>query len=163
MGRKEGSLTDHDNRLMDVSSCCCFSSFFFPFSFSFGGQQSYTREDVESLAPMEGASGDDRSYVTRREGEYMAASYVNFYIANEAVVVPQFGDPDSDEDAIKTLERLFPHRTVIGVSSRSILLGGGNIHCITQQIPKQQDQLQQQQNGQDPQQEQHHHHPHRED
>jgi agmatine deiminase len=64
----------------------------------------------------------------------MAASYVNFYIANKAVVVPQFGVP-TDEQAIAALQERFSTRKVIGVSSREILLGGGNIHCITQQIP----------------------------
>ena len=63
-------------------------------------------------------------------------SYVNFYIANEAVIVPQFGDAIYDAKAIQTLTPLFaPKRTVLGVSSRDILIGGGNIHCITQQVP----------------------------
>jgi agmatine deiminase len=65
----------------------------------------------------------------------MAGSYVNFYIANTAVVVPQYGCPESDAKAIETLVPLFPERTVVGVQSREILLGGGNIHCITQQVP----------------------------
>jgi agmatine deiminase len=65
----------------------------------------------------------------------MAASYVNFYIANAAVIVPQFGDADADAKALETLRPLFPDRQVIGVASREVLLGGGNIHCITQQLP----------------------------
>ena len=66
----------------------------------------------------------------------MAASYVNFYIANRAVIVPQFGDAEADALALKTLQPLFPDRhQVVGVYSREILIGGGNIHCITQQIP----------------------------
>jgi agmatine deiminase len=64
----------------------------------------------------------------------MAASYVNFYIANGGIVMPLFDDP-KDRDAIDLLTRLFPGRRVVGVRSREILLGGGNIHCITQQIP----------------------------
>lgn len=72
---------------------------------------------------------------TRTAGERLAASYVNFYIANKAVIVPQFGDP-ADTAAISTLAALFPEREIIPIAARDILIGGGNIHCITQQIPK---------------------------
>ena len=71
---------------------------------------------------------------TRTPGERLAASYVNFYIANAAVVVPQFGDP-MDETACAILAEAFPQRKIVPVAAREILLGGGNIHCITQQIP----------------------------
>lgn len=74
----------------------------------------------------------------REVGERLAASYVNFYFANKAVLVPQFGgkNADSDKEALNILKRLCPDREVIGVYARDILCGGGNIHCITQQIPK---------------------------
>ena len=71
----------------------------------------------------------------RIEGEKMAASYANFYIANHAIIVPQFGTTDADRQAIVTLQKIFPTKNVVGVHSRQILIGGGNIHCITQQIP----------------------------
>jgi agmatine deiminase len=70
----------------------------------------------------------------RRAGERLAASYVNFYVANRGVVMPLL-DPGTDRRAAATLKRLFPGRRVLGVPGREILLGGGNIHCITQQIP----------------------------
>ena len=70
----------------------------------------------------------------RPTGERMAASYVNFYIANGGIVAPIFDDPH-DAAALETLRRVFPARQVIGVPGREILLGGGNIHCITQQQP----------------------------
>lgn len=70
----------------------------------------------------------------RTEGERLAASYVNFYISNGAVLVPQFDDPH-DQLALDMLAQLFPERKVVGIPARAILLGGGNIHCITQQIP----------------------------
>ena len=73
--------------------------------------------------------------MTRREGDKLAASYVNFYIANAAILVPQFGPNPTDQQAITTLQEIFPNRKVIGIPSREILLGGGNIHCMTQQIP----------------------------
>jgi agmatine deiminase len=71
----------------------------------------------------------------RFAGERLAGSYVNFYIANRHVVMPLL-DPRTDRAAKATLAKLFPRRKVIGVPSREILLGGGNIHCITQQQPK---------------------------
>lgn len=71
---------------------------------------------------------------TRVPGERLAASYINFYIANKSIVMPGFHDP-ADEDAKKILQQLFPSREVIQIYARDILIGGGNIHCITQQIP----------------------------
>ena len=50
------------------------------------------------------------------------------------MVVPQFGDVN-DEEAVKLLEQLFPEREIVPVYARSVIVGGGNIHCITQQIP----------------------------
>ena len=72
---------------------------------------------------------------TRTPGERLAASYVNFYISNGAVIVPQFNDP-MDAVAVSILQDCFPTRTVVPIAAREILIGGGNIHCITQQIPK---------------------------
>ena len=71
---------------------------------------------------------------TRQPGERLAASYVNFYIANHAVIMPIFGDP-ADQAAYELLTELFHNREIVGIPARDILIGGGNIHCITQQIP----------------------------
>ncbi len=70
----------------------------------------------------------------RRGGDRLAGSYVNFYIANRHVVMPLL-DARTDRRARAVIAGLFPGRKVIGVQSREILLGGGNIHCITQQQP----------------------------
>lgn len=70
----------------------------------------------------------------RVAGERLAASYVNFYIANESVIVPQFDDIN-DKSAIDILSEAFPTRKIIPIYARDIIVGGGNIHCITQQIP----------------------------
>jgi len=75
-----------------------------------------------------------RTAKPRKTGDRLAASYVNFYIANGGIVMPLFDDAH-DRPALDLLKRLFPDRKVVGVRSREILLGGGNIHCITQQIP----------------------------
>lgn len=71
----------------------------------------------------------------RRAGDRLAGSYVNFYIANRHVVMPLL-DPRRDRQAKTLIARLFPGRKVVGIPSREILLGGGNIHCITQQQPR---------------------------
>jgi agmatine deiminase len=70
----------------------------------------------------------------RLAGERMAASYVNFYIASTRIVFPLL-DPRCDERAAELLGECFPGREIVGVPAREILLGGGNIHCITQQLP----------------------------
>lgn len=64
----------------------------------------------------------------------LAGSYVNFLIVNGGIVAPSFDDP-KDQEAKAILERLFPEHRVVMVPGREILLGGGNIHCITQQQP----------------------------
>ncbi len=71
----------------------------------------------------------------REAGERLAASYVNFYITNGSVIYPVFGDPN-DASAGEILAECFPDRNICPIPARDILLGGGNIHCITQQIPK---------------------------
>jgi agmatine deiminase len=86
-----------------------------------------TGEECEGVDHVEGT-------LPRREGERLPASYINFYIAGRGVVAPQFGDPQ-DQAALAKLGELFPGREVVGVYAREILLGGGNIHCITQQQP----------------------------
>lgn len=64
----------------------------------------------------------------------MAASYVNYYTGNGFIALPVFGDPH-DELAIKTLQELYPDRVIEPIYVREILLSGGNICCITQQVP----------------------------
>ena len=70
----------------------------------------------------------------RRAGDRLAASYANFYIATTRIVYPLL-DERYDEQAGEVLQGCFPEREIVGVPAREILLGGGNIHCITQQVP----------------------------
>jgi agmatine deiminase len=73
--------------------------------------------------------------MNRQVGERLAASYANFLITNNSIVFPTFGEK-TDEQAKEILQKAFPEHKVIGVYARNILLGGGNIHCITQQVPE---------------------------
>ncbi|MBM4251065.1 MAG: agmatine deiminase family protein [Deltaproteobacteria bacterium] len=69
------------------------------------------------------------------DGTRLPATYANFYFVNSAVLVPQYGDPN-DHKALSILQGLLPDRKVIGLSSRSIIVGGGSFHCLTQQQPE---------------------------
>ncbi len=72
----------------------------------------------------------------RQAGDALCSSYINFYIVNGGVICPAFGD-EQDAPAIETLQRVFADRSVIGIpGAHEIALGGGNIHCITQQQPR---------------------------
>ncbi len=71
----------------------------------------------------------------RKPGELCIASYANFLLVNGGVIVPQYGD-ENDALALSQLAEIFPERKVVGVQTREIVYGGGNIHCITQQQPK---------------------------
>jgi agmatine deiminase len=88
------------------------------------------------LTAEEAAGVDARAgSLPRKAGDRLPASYINFYIANKSIIMPLY-DKRHDAAAKRTLERLFPGRRVQGVATREILLGGGNIHCITQQVPR---------------------------
>ena len=71
----------------------------------------------------------------REDGDICIASYMNFLITNNGVIVPQYGDTN-DALAIEQIQAMFPDREVVGVDTVEIVYGGGNIHCITQQQPK---------------------------
>ncbi|WP_434335703.1 agmatine deiminase [Mycoplasma capricolum subsp. capricolum] len=85
-----------------------------------------TKEEAEGI--------DVCDTMSREPEQRMPASYANFYIANNAIILPIFGDK-YDDLAVKTLQSVYPNHKIETVMAREILLGGGNIHCITQQQP----------------------------
>lgn len=62
-------------------------------------------------------------------------SYINYYIANTKVLVPNYNDPN-DAIANQMIQALYPTRTVVGIDVRNLYANGGMIHCVTQQQPK---------------------------
>jgi len=73
--------------------------------------------------------------LVERDGETIPASYMNFYIGNASVVVPQYGAAN-DTAAVEAIQALFPARRAIGLRADHVLTGGGSFHCISQQVPE---------------------------
>jgi agmatine deiminase len=99
------------------------------------------RENLERLRSLRDTEG--RSFrivelpmpgVIEYEGQRLPASYANFYIANGMVLVPTYRHKN-DRVALKTLQREFGDRKVIGIDSTELIWGLGSFHCITQQEP----------------------------
>lgn len=84
---------------------------------------------VKTYAPNGSLLNDNQHTDERHQ-----PSYVNFYIANGAVIMPGHGIPEDDE-ARAAVAMAFPDREVIQLQLRALPYGGGNIHCITQQQP----------------------------
>ena len=73
--------------------------------------------------------------IERPMNNRLAGSYINFYMSDRFVLVPQF-NVSEDKEAIRILKEFYPNKDVYGINSREILLAGGNIHCITMQVPE---------------------------
>jgi agmatine deiminase len=99
---------------------------------------------VENLDRLKAARTQDGKQFTLVElplprpvvfgGQRLPASYANFYIANDLVLVPTFHDPN-DRVALNILAEVFPSRKVIGIHSVDLVWGLGTLHCMTQQQP----------------------------
>jgi agmatine deiminase len=99
------------------------------------------QENLERLRSMTDQDGQPLRIVPLpmpqpiwHEGQRLPASYANFYIANDLVLLPTY-DPSRDEEARTTLQTLFPSREVIGIDCRDLVWGLGAFHCVTQQWP----------------------------
>lgn len=67
-------------------------------------------------------------------GERMPASYANFYVGNDVVLMPAYGDP-ADDVALRILQSCFPTRKIVALDCRALIWGLGAFHCLTQQVP----------------------------
>lgn len=76
-----------------------------------------------------------KAVYTQGESFRIPASYANFYIANECVLLPIWNDP-KDDDAVATLQKCFPTRRIVPINSRILTWGFGSFHCVTQQVPR---------------------------
>ena len=85
-------------------------------------------QGAEAIDSVEGT-------LPREDGDICIASYMNFLIVNGGVIVPQYGD-ENDSLAIEQIKEMFPDRKVVGVDTKEVVYGGGNVHCITQHMPK---------------------------
>ncbi len=99
------------------------------------------QENLERLGRMTDQEGKPLRIVNLpmprplyQDGQRLPASYANFYIANGIVMLPTY-DPERDEEATATLQRLFPDREVVGVDCTDLVWGLGAFHCVTQQWP----------------------------
>jgi agmatine deiminase len=86
-----------------------------------------TRREADGIA-------SDANIRALRAGNRLAASYANFYLANNALILPLL-DARTDGTVRRQLRGIFPGRQIVGVPAREVLLGGGDLHCITQQQP----------------------------
>jgi agmatine deiminase len=100
------------------------------------------QDNLERLSRTKDARGRSLEVLTveqpraryRDDGTRLATSYINFYIANGAVVVPSYEDP-LDQPAFEIIKQSFPDREAVQVPALDLAHGGGAVHCITQQEP----------------------------
>ena len=72
----------------------------------------------------------------QKDGQPLPMSYLNFFVANKAVILPSFGQPGPDAEALKIVSAAFPDREVIPIDCQDLILEGGALHCLTQQVPQ---------------------------
>ena len=103
-----------------------------------------TKKHLEILQKSTDALGRDIEVVVlnapsqirdKYASDDFAAGYVNYYICNGAIILPEFGDKRADTDARHKLEHLFPERDIVQLNIDGIAAGGGGIHCTTMQEP----------------------------
>ena len=100
-------------------------------------------ENLETLKTSIDSKGNrlkvieiEMSYQRLVPGSDEPCSYINYYIANGGVIMPIYNDTKADEAAVNQVRSAFPGRKVVCIDGHDIHMGGGNVHCITQQQPK---------------------------
>ena len=69
------------------------------------------------------------------EGNRLPATYANFLFINGAILMPTYGTPDTDSEAIRRMQVAFPEYEIIGINCRSLIIQHGSLHCCTMQFP----------------------------
>ncbi len=99
------------------------------------------RENLEILKEAKDQDGNKFNLIELplpkifdNQGKRIPASYANFYIGNEVVLVPVFGH-NNDSMALEIMKKIFPERTVVGIDSADLIYGGGTIHCVSREQP----------------------------
>jgi agmatine deiminase len=104
-----------------------------------------TQENLEILRQATDAKGRKLEIIEIKQpparfynGERLTLSYLNFYFVNNGIILPTFGGDASvtDKMAEETLQRLYPDRKIVSVDGMPLIKEGGNVHCITQQMPE---------------------------
>lgn len=67
--------------------------------------------------------------------ERLPATYANFLIINNAVLVPTYNQPENDQKAITQLQKAFPNRSIVPINSETVIKQHGSLHCLTMQVP----------------------------
>ena len=100
-------------------------------------------ENLEMLKTSTDSKGNrlkvieiEMSYQRLVPGSDEPCSYINYYIANGGIIMPIYNDTKADEAAVNQIKSAFPDRKVVCIDGHDIHMGGGNVHCITQQQPK---------------------------
>lgn len=105
-----------------------------------------TDKDINTLYDATNIAGQSYNYVvlpltqnnvitTYGKDLGYQGSYVNYYITNDKVLVPNYNDPN-DAKANAIVQTLYPGRKVVGIDVRNLYANGGMVHCVTQQQPR---------------------------
>ncbi|MEM9563329.1 MAG: agmatine deiminase family protein [Actinomycetota bacterium] len=98
-----------------------------------------TGAELETMATLDGEPYQlvtlRQPEVVRRNDDEFLSSYVNYYVCNGAVIVPEFGDAVADGEAAELIGAYHPGREVVALAVDPVAAGGGGIHCATQQQP----------------------------
>ncbi|MCX7923290.1 MAG: agmatine deiminase family protein [Clostridia bacterium] len=104
-----------------------------------------SRENIETLKKSTDAKGRrfeivqiEQPPAAYYEDTHLTLSYLNFYFVNGGIILPVFGGECSETDkaAESTLAKVFPDRKIAKVNGIKLVRGGGNVHCLTQQMPE---------------------------
>lgn len=140
----EGIEDDHTNGHVDELACFTAPGRLLMVSTDDGTDHNYSvvrqaREAVRAFHEDTGIVVDitaiPQPEARYQSGQRLSLSYINFYLANDAVILPAFDQKSRDANAKAIIQEQYPERKVMQLPALDITVGGGGIHCITQQQP----------------------------